>query len=216
VNVALYVWRVAPRQVPTLLVRLLRDRNRLRRTGKVSFMKVLGTGRNGQFGPGSSDPTRWAALVVGDPGDRLPEPGCRLDLRLLNSRGRWSGREPFGSTKRDTGEDIDGVVLALTRARLRPTRARRFWRAISAPAVAAERATGLHAAFGIGEAPIGWQGTVTVWRSSRDLVEFAYRHPAHRQVVDGTPAQRWYAEELFARFAVVGLAGDRSVIGWRA
>ena len=33
-------------------------------------------------------------------------------------------------------------------------------------------------------------------------------------MIDRTPAQRWYAEELFARFAVLAVAGDRDVIGW--
>jgi hypothetical protein len=107
------------------------------------------------------------------------------------------------------------MVLALTRARLRPSRAAGFWRAIGPPAAGLRGATGLLAGFGIGEAPLGWQGTVSVWRSWGDLVEFAYRHPAHRKVIEATPAQRWYAEELFARFAVVRVSGDRDVIGWK-
>ena len=36
---------------------------------------------------------------------------------------------------------------------------------------------------------------------------------AHRAVIARTPAERWYAEELFARFAVRGVAGDRDVLG---
>jgi hypothetical protein len=58
------------------------------------------------------------------------------------------------------------------------------------------------------------QGTISVWRSDADLVQFAYRHPEHRRVIDRTPAERWYAEELFARFAVLGVSGDPDVIGW--
>jgi hypothetical protein len=90
----------------------------------------------------------------------------------------------------------------------------RFWRAIGPPAFTAARAPGLVAAFGIGEAPLGWQGTVSLWRSMSDLVEFAYRQPAHTQVVRRSPTEGWYAEELFARFAVVRVSGDRDVIGW--
>jgi len=71
----------------------------------------------------------------------------------------------------------------------------------------------LLAAFGVGEAPIGWQGTISLWRTPRDLVEFV-RNPQHRRAVERTPTQRWYAEELFARFAVLDIAGDRGVIGW--
>jgi hypothetical protein len=105
-------------------------------------------------------------------------------------------------------------VLALTRARLRPSRAIRFWRALDAPARAVDQAPGLLAAFGIGEAPLGWPGTVSLWRSTSDLVEFAYRQSEHRRVIDRSPTELWYAEELFARFAVVRVSGNRNVIGW--
>jgi hypothetical protein len=106
------------------------------------------------------------------------------------------------------------MVLALTRARIRPTRALAFWRAIAPVAAELAAAPGLLARFGIGEAPIGWQGTVSLWRDATDLTRFAYRQPEHRAVVARTPVDRWYAEELFARFAVRGLTGDRAVLGW--
>jgi hypothetical protein len=67
----------------------------------------------------------------------------------------------------------------------------------------------------VGEAPIGWQGTVSVWRSAADLVEVAYRQPEHRAAIARTATAGWYAEELFARFAVCEVRGDRSVLGWR-
>jgi len=106
-------------------------------------------------------------------------------------------------------------VLALTRARLRLGAAVRFWRAVPPVAAALRTAPGLLARFGIGEAPIGWQGTVSVWRGATDLTAFAYRRPEHRAVVDRTPVARWYAEDLFARFGVRDVVGDRAVLGWR-
>ncbi|PSK62064.1 putative aminotransferase [Micromonospora sp. MH33] len=75
---------------------------------------------------------------------------------------------------------------------------------------------GLLARFGVGEAPLGWQGTVSVWRDAADLVAFAYRHPEHRAAITRTPTEGWYAEELFARFAVGDVVGDRTVLGWAA
>jgi hypothetical protein len=85
------------------------------------------------------------------------------------------------------------------------------------PPVTAElhAADGLLARFGVGEAPIGWQGTVTVWRSTADLLGFAYRQPQHRAVIARTPTDNWYAEDLFARFAIREISGDRAVLGWR-
>ena len=158
-NVWLYVWRVPGRRVAAVAWRMARDRGRLRRTPGVSFAKLLGTGRDRRFGPTSADPTRWAALVVTE---QVPElerwqalasAECRLQLRPLASRGRWSGREPFEPEGQPEGQPegrADGEVLALTRARLRPSRAARFWRAARAPGLAAGSAPGLLAAFGVG------------------------------------------------------------------
>jgi hypothetical protein len=164
--------------------------------------------------------------------DRLAVAGCRLDLRPLASRGSWAGRAPFvpGEVPGEVSGEVTGAVpgevpgermgnagspvLALTRARLRLTRAVTFWRAIDPVAAALAGAPGLLAAFGIGEAPLGWQGTVSVWRTPTDLVRFAYRHPEHQRAIERTATTGWYAEELFARFEVLDVAGDTEVIGW--
>ncbi|WP_326552746.1 monooxygenase [Micromonospora sp. NBC_01813] len=225
--VTLHVWRVPRRRLPRVLGRMAFDARRLRRTPGVRFAKLLGTGTGTGFGPTDSDPTRWAALVVwdepsaatgfdadpvGQGWQRIADSQVRLDLRPLLSRGRWSGAAPFGTP---TGQPAaDRPVLALTRARLRPTKALTFWRSIGPVAAALAQADGLHCRFGIGEAPIGWQGTVSVWRSTADLTRFAYRHPQHRAAIAQTPVQKWYAEELFARFEVLAIDGDRAVLGW--
>jgi len=215
VTVRLHVWRVAPDRVPAALWRMAADRRRLRRAAGVRFAKLLGTSRG--FGPTRADPTRWAAVTVGAVApdlarwDRIAVARCRLDLAPLSSRGTWAGRAPFEVRSEPVHA---GPVLALTRARLRPAKALTFWRAIGPVAAALDGAPGLLAAFGIGEAPVGWQGTVSVWRSSPDLIRFAYRHPQHRQAIARTGTANWYAEELFARFAVVDVHGDTEVIGW--
>jgi hypothetical protein len=136
----------------------------------------------------------------------------RIDLRPTVSRGQWSGRTPFGDPPpvRESGP-----VAAITRARLRPTRAAVFWRAV--PPVSADLHThlGLRAAIGIGEAPLGLQGTFSLWDDADALRGFAHRSAAHVDVVRRTAELGWYAEELFARFAVVGGEGTldgRSVL----
>lgn len=212
-SVTLHVWRVPRRAVGAAVLRMAFARREL---AGVEFGKFLGTGTGSTFGPGDTDVTRWAALTVSDapvyfPGwDALAERQARVDLEPLVSRGAWAGRNPFHPTGRKT----DGMVVALTRARLRPTRALRFWRAVPAVAREVAAAPGLLARFGVGEAPVGWQGTVSVWRSTADLTTFAYRQPEHRAVIARTPTDGWYAEELFARFAVRDLTGDRTVLGW--
>lgn len=217
--VTLHVWRVPRRRIGAAFVRMARDPRRLRSLPGVRFAKILGTGTGDSFGPSDADLTRYAAVIAwdGPPVDvdggwaRIADASARVDLTPLASRGTWSGRAPFGVPR---AVRTEGPVLALTRARLRPSKALTFWNAV--PPVVAElhAAPGLLARFGVGEAPIGWQGTVSVWRNSADLTAFAYRQPQHRAVIARTPADNWYAEDLFARFAVREISGDRAVLGW--
>ena len=67
-------------------------------------------------------------------------------------------------------------------------------------------ADGLLAALGVGEAPVGLQGTVSVWRDERAVVAAA-RSPEHARAVADTARLDWYAEELFARFEVLDAHG---------
>jgi hypothetical protein len=218
--VTLHVWRVPRRKIGAAFLRMARDPGRLRSLPGVRFAKLLGTSAGETFVPGEADWTRYAAVLVwdGPPVDvdggwaRIAESRARVAMTPLTSRGTWSGRAPFGVP---AGGRTDGPVLALTRARLRLSKALTFWNAV--PPVTAElhAADGLLARFGMGEAPIGWQGTVTVWRSTADLVGFAYRQPQHRAVIARTPTDNWYAEDLFARFAIREISGDKAVLGWR-
>ena len=81
-----------------------------------------------------------------------------------------------------------------------------FWRSVPPVSADLRDRPGLLAAIGIGEAPIGLQGTFSLWESSAAVREFA-RAPAHAAVVARTQPERWYAEELFARFDVLGSTG---------
>jgi hypothetical protein len=66
---------------------------------------------------------------------------------------------------------------------------------------------GLLLSLGIGEAPVGLQGTFSLWRSAADLEAFAYGTAEHRDVVRRTHELGWYREELFARLAVLDVQG---------
>jgi hypothetical protein len=83
-----------------------------------------------------------------------------------------------------------------------------FWRAV--PPVSAElhRADGLRLAVGIGEAPVGLQGTFSLWDSHDALTGFAHRRAAHVEAIRRTAEVGWYAEELFARLAVLDVDAD--------
>lgn len=216
-SVELRVWGV-DRVVPALL-RMAAGRRRLRRTPGLRFAKLLGTGSGRTFTPRDADPHHWALLTVWDEPSAAPalarsplvrawDDAARERLRVvmtpLTSRGRWSGTEPFVTDARPAWA---GPVAALTRARLRPSRALSFWHAVPPVVADLDSAPGLRLGLGIGEAPIGLQGTFSIWESSRHLVDFAYRSPAHRSAVARTGPARWYAEELFARLAVDRVEG---------
>jgi hypothetical protein len=202
------------------MVRIAADRLPLRRTPGLRFAKLLGTGDGGMMLTArSADLRRWAlvaswasseaaaafdAAPVSRRWRALADEEWRVTLTPLSSRGRWSGLAPFGAPEPSRW---GGPVAVLTRARLAPSRAVTFWRAV--PPVAAElnRADGLLTAFGIGEAPLGWQGTFSVWRDPATLNAFAYDGAAHAAAIRRTADVGWYAEELFARFGVVASRG---------
>jgi hypothetical protein len=195
------------------------DRPRLARTPGLRFAKLLGTGSGRTFTVRDADPRRWGLLAVWDDDDAAaafaagPVPGAwrrfadeewTARLEPLAARGRWSRQEPFG---RPEPRPWSGPVAAVTRARLVLRRAARFWAAVPPVSADLHRAPGLRLALGIGEAPVGLQGTFSLWSSTSALNAFAYRRAPHVQVVERTQHEGWYAEELFARFAVRSAAG---------
>ena len=217
--VTLHLWRLPSSRLPWALAHMGLDRGRLRRTPGARFAKLLGTGDGRTFTVRDSDPTRWAALVCWSSAEaastalgtgvlarwqEVATESWRVDLQPLTSKGRWSGREPFGSPDPIR---TAGPVAAITRARLTTRTAARFWRAVPPVSADLHRSPGLRAAVGIGEAPVGLQGTFSLWDSPEALRAFAHRGAAHQEVIRRTATEGWYAEELFARFAIVGSAG---------
>ena len=138
-------------------------------------------------------------------GERL-----RVLMRPLASKGRWSGREPFGDP---SPEPYDGPVAALTRARLRTRRTATFWRAVPPVSARLRDSPGLRVALGIGEAPIGLQGTFSIWESPAALQAFVYGSPEHRDAIARTAAVGWYREQLFARLSVLDAQGSLCGVG---
>ncbi|SEK58892.1 spheroidene monooxygenase [Blastococcus sp. DSM 46786] len=217
--VTLHLWQVSTHAIPRALVHMAADRRPLRRTPGLRFAKLLGTGSGRTFTVRDADPRQWGLLAVwDDPAapaafqDSGPPARWRrfadeewvAHLEPLSARGLWSGQEPFG---RPRPRVCGGPVAAITRARLVLRRAARFWTAV--PPVSADllESPGLRMALGIGEAPLGLQGTFSLWDSSSSLNAFAYGRSPHTAVIERTHREGWYAEELFARFAVRSSSG---------
>ncbi len=218
-TVLLHVWRV--RRPAVAMLRMGLDRVHLRRSG-ASFWQLLGTAGDG-FGLGDADLHRWALLTCWPDEraaagadvlrtvrswDAIADERARLQLRPVGTRGRWAGQAPFGpDTDPPAPGSLTGPVAALTRARVRGASARRF--RTDVPAVASELAAadGLRFAMGVGERPTGLLGTFSLWDDDASLRGFAHRSSAHVAVARRSRQERWFGEELFARFAVVDARG---------
>lgn len=123
-------------------------------------------------------------------------------LRTLSANGAWDRRNPFLPAI-DAAEAGSGEIAVLTRATIRPSRLGAFWRQVPVVSEALRRAPGLVWSIGIGEAPLLRQATLSVWRDADAVRDFAYASGPHREVVRRTRAERWYSEDLFARFSVL-------------
>ncbi len=203
---------------------MVRHRAPLRRAPGLRFARLLGTGHGRSFTPGDADPRHWALLASWDTAataaafdssplvrewDARSDERWRLGLQPVSSTGYWSGKAPFGPQRTGRPPAVaTGPCAVLTRARLSPRQAVAFWRAIPPVAAAVAAAPGLRFARGIGEAPIGLQATFSVWDDAVAASTFAYGCAAHRAVVDRTGPAGWYAEQLFARFAVIEASGE--------
>ncbi len=178
-----------------------------------SFIKMLGTGKGDIFNTNDADDVRgcigiyisrkqikkFDSSFVIKLWQKIARSQYRALLRPISSHGVWSGKTPFESEK----FEWNGKVAAITRARIVWSKNLQFWRAVPPVTDSLHKSAGLISAIGIGEAPIGLQGTFSLWENSQALKQFAYQGQAHLQAIAATETNKWYSEELFARFAVI-------------
>ena len=194
------------------------DRTLLRRTEGVTFAKMLGCGKGETFTPSDADPTRWGCLVVISEsefgsldssrtitkwrGKAFSE--FRVVVDPIAVTGKWSKEEPFIVSAKP---EFNGQIVAITRARIKASQTVRFFKSVPPVTASLHASPGLISTIGIGEAPIGLQGTFSLWESAQAIRDFAYKGAAHREAIAQTSEFDWYAEELFARFAVREIRG---------
>ena len=221
-TVTVHLFGVRPRHAPAAVMRMAADRRPLGRMPGLTFFKMVGTGRGDTFTLRDANPCRWGLIAAWvDAGAAvefersataqawrdLAVEQLRLDLLPLRSHGTWAGQAPFTPPASPPAGAETRPVAALTRARIRWRHSRRFWSSVPPVSAALRDQPGLRLRQGFGEAPIGLQGTLSVWDSAADLRAFAYSGAAHREVIRATGEVGWYREELFARFAVTGCEG---------
>jgi hypothetical protein len=181
----------------------------------VGFFKSLGTGKGETFTPADANTLRWGLIAQVNDIEAFDQSlvvrrwrkssvdEFRAVLEPISSHGQWAGKEPFVASVKDW----TGPVAAITRARIKWHQNFRFWSSVPPVTISLKSAPGLTAAIGIGEAPIGLQGTFSLWESSDAIKNFAYKGAAHQKAIADTATYNWYSEELFARFAVKDMRG---------
>jgi heme-degrading monooxygenase HmoA len=218
--VMLQVWGVSGARVLGAVRRMATQRWLLRGVEGLRFAKLMGTGGGRTFTVRDADPRHWALLTVWDDEEaasgftqgrvsrswqRIATETMTVRLRPIAARGHWARQQPFGDPR---PRPTTGMVASITRARIAPRKAVTFWRAVPPVSVDLHRVAGLRLAVGIGEAPIGLQGTFSLWDSATALNEFAHRREPHVDAIRRTATEGWYSEELFARFEVLSLDGQ--------
>ena len=214
-STAIYIFTLRKSAIPFAFMQMALGRRIARDIPGVTFAKLMGTGTGKTFTPSDADLKQWAVLFVADDLEvidkskfvgRWKKQSTSIDRYILNpisSHGKWSKREPFtiGEISKN-----NGPIVAITRARLKWSQALRFWRSIPPVVTDLHNSPGLLYSIGIGEAPIGLQGTFSVWKSGAALRDFAYKNAPHRAAIEDTKRFDWYSEELFARFELLNTA----------
>lgn len=128
---------------------------------------------------------------------------CTIHLAPINAWGAWSGRMPFHATP----APAPGPVAALTRATIRPAALWKFWR--HEPNISAAIGDNPDVLFkaGVGEVPWLHQVTFSIWPDTRSMAAFARADGPHARAIAAVRAGNWFAEELYARFAVLEASG---------
>lgn len=124
-------------------------------------------------------------------------------LAPTSVRGAWSGVTPFHAGQTTT----TGPLAALTRATVKPRIAVRFWRRV--PEISDVIGADPNVVFkiGIGEVPLLHQVTFSIWPDASAMADFARKGGPHARAIKAVRDGDWFAEELYARFAVTDATG---------
>ena len=216
----LYLFEIPVKSIPFALYSMAIDRVRIRKFTGISFSKSLGTGSGRTFTPGDADLLRWGMVVVIEEEEiaafdssiyitrwrKRATSEFQAVLAPISSDGLWSKRAPFTSAA--AASRSEAQIMAITRARIKWHKNFKFWGAVPPVVTDLHNSPGLIAAIGIGEAPLGLQGTLSLWESGAALRDFAYKGQAHQVAIKQTEEINWYSEELFARFEVLTMRGS--------
>lgn len=190
---------------------------------QIRFFKLMGCGKNGSFDV-QPDLKKWALMVFFKPqsnsscfgpAKKMLSPGTFIQcwyrlfrakmtcfqLQPFNGHGSWDGFS-FEKSNESLPETKE-MVAVLTRASIRLSKVFDFWKAVPAASKNLGEQKGLKFTIGIGEIPFIKQATFSIWESTEDLKNYAYRQNEHKNVIQRTRKEKWYSEEMFIRFRII-------------
>jgi heme-degrading monooxygenase HmoA len=186
----------------------------LKANGLQTF-KLMGSGANDGFGA-KPNFGRYALLAIWDNEDFATEffngnkawksylqksTGQKTYfLKNTMAHGAWNGVNPF---EKSGEHDPNEKVAVITRATIKWRHMLRFWRNVPESSNDILRQEGVIFAIGIGEMPLRFQATFSIWENSEFMKKFAYKSKQHTDMITKTKKIGWYKEELFSRFKVV-------------
>ncbi|WP_121198622.1 DUF3291 domain-containing protein [Mucilaginibacter gracilis] len=210
--VSLTIVRYRKALIPFALLAMAVHRLPLMLTRSCNFWKLLGCGQNGSFDL-QPDWQQWGLLAVWNNRTDFDQfykksfiaswwrlltyESWTLLCEPLQSHGTWDGKEPFG---KPNVKDYAGPIAILTRATINLNRLKNFWSHVDEAAEMLTTSPGYITSVGIGEAPLYRQATFSIWENFEAVKNYAYRSPKHADVIKKTRTEKWYKEELFARF----------------
>ena len=197
------------------------DRLPLAHTPGLRFWRLLGVGKGRVFDP-HPDWQRYGLFTVWDSYAALKrfesassvmrrirqrtDEVWSVHMRPVRWHGRWGGGDPFAGIPPASPPE-DGPWVILTRATIYPTKVAAFLKAVPVVSEQLLQQPELINSVGVGEAPLIFQATLSLWRTLPAVTSFAYASPSHVEVIKRTRREGWYREELFARFRPIASWG---------
>jgi hypothetical protein len=126
-------------------------------------------------------------------------------LHPAEAHGLWDGIQPF---QKSAQLDSEKPIVVLTRARIRFRKLWSFWSRVGSVSQSLDGYDGLVLSIGVGEWPLIQQATISIWKTQKEMMDYAYQNTKHREVVTMTRQLNWYKEEMFARFVPYRFEGS--------
>ena len=190
----------------------------LANTAGLRFSKMLGAGYDGGFGLRPSLSRQGLFLVFDQPSDAREFLDCSalvkqyrrhckelftMVLQPYSAKGTWSG---MSLAANQAPPHDDQPIATLTRASIRPSRVRSFWRLAPATHDALFAAQGCDLAIGVGEAPFFRQATISLWENTAAMNRYA-QQGAHLTAIKAAFKEDYFSESMFVRFIAQDLKG---------